>query len=258
MGWTMTAAGTRSALLNAGGTGLALAVVSDAMWVRTVSDAAHVGSLVGAQADVTRLRLGLEGSWAFSLPGEGGLTPKAEVGLRHDGGDAETGMGVEVGGGIDWRVPSLGLTLDLSGRTLLAHENEDFQDAGFSIGAMFDPNAESERGLSVTLRRDFGTASGGMQNLFSPEIPGTRMGAMGAMWMTDVAWGLPAFRDRFTGSPTTGFGFSDTSRDYSIGWRLAADAPTAPNLSLDLKATRRESEGMDPDHGVTLDFNFNR
>ena len=51
-------------------------------------------------ADASRLRLVLEGGRSFAL-GEGAvLTPALELGLRHDGGDAETGTGVEVGGRI--------------------------------------------------------------------------------------------------------------------------------------------------------------
>ena len=42
------------------------------------------------------MRLALEGSRAFALGG-GVLTQSLEVGLRHDGGDAETGTGVELG-----------------------------------------------------------------------------------------------------------------------------------------------------------------
>ena len=116
--WTMAAAGLRGDLLDppedaAGGP--ALALVSDAMWARTNSEKTR--DLAASESGVTRLRVGLEGSWRVALEEGGSLMPTLEAGLRHDGGDAETGFGGELGGGIAWVDPALGLSLDLSGRT---------------------------------------------------------------------------------------------------------------------------------------------
>ena len=74
--------------------------------------------------------------------GDGGaLTPSLEVGLRHDGGDAETGTGIEVGGGLSYTDPALGLTdpvlgltLDAKVRGLAAHEDADYAEWGASGG----------------------------------------------------------------------------------------------------------------------------
>ena len=52
----------------------------------------------------------LEGSREMDL-GAGSLTPSVEVGLRYDGGDAETGAGVELGGGV--RYAASGLTMEV-------------------------------------------------------------------------------------------------------------------------------------------------
>ncbi|MYI48907.1 MAG: autotransporter outer membrane beta-barrel domain-containing protein, partial [Rhodospirillaceae bacterium] len=89
--WTMAAAGLRGDViaLPMEGSGLALAVTSDAMWARTTSDKTR-DHLEASESDVTRLRLGLEGSYRVALEEGGSLTPKLEVGARHDGGDAET------------------------------------------------------------------------------------------------------------------------------------------------------------------------
>jgi len=59
--------------------------------VRTESDA--VSNPAASDTNVTRLRLVLDASRAFETAG-GTLTPLLEVGLRHDGGDAETGTGI--------------------------------------------------------------------------------------------------------------------------------------------------------------------
>ena len=74
-----------------------LAVKSDAMAVRTASEKTR--GMAASRAEVTRLRLGLEGSWQGLAVGNGGrLEPEIEIGVRHDGGDAETGFGLDAGG----------------------------------------------------------------------------------------------------------------------------------------------------------------
>ena len=59
----MAAAGLRGDVIAppAEGSGPALAVPSDALWALTSSDKTH--ELTASDSDVTRLRLGLEGSW---------------------------------------------------------------------------------------------------------------------------------------------------------------------------------------------------
>ncbi|MYG76673.1 MAG: hypothetical protein F4198_13950, partial [Acidobacteria bacterium] len=61
--WTMAALGLRGDLFGSGrsGRGISLEWVSDALWARTESD--FVQGLGASESDVTRLRLGLEGSW---------------------------------------------------------------------------------------------------------------------------------------------------------------------------------------------------
>ena len=167
--WSMAAAGLRGDLLEAPaeGSGPALALTSDALWTRTSSEKTR--DLAASESDATRLRLGLEGSYRMALEGGGHLTPKLEIGARHDGGDAETGFGVEIGGGIAWVDPGLGLSLDVSGRTLLAHGDDDLKDRGYAASLAFDPDPATQRGASLSLRQEFGgRAKGGLDALFQP------------------------------------------------------------------------------------------
>ena len=96
--------GLRGVLVRAGADGgLELAAKSDALVVRTTSDAASGagGHLAASEAVVTRLRLGLEGTWHGIKAGGGALVPVLELGLRHDGDDAETGFGHRCGTLLD-------------------------------------------------------------------------------------------------------------------------------------------------------------
>ena len=250
--WSMAAAGMRGDLLEAPGqgSGPALAVTSDALWARTSSD--RTRDLAASDSDVTRLRVGLEGSYRVALDGGGSLVPKLEVGARHDGGDAETGFGVELGGGLKWTDPGMGLILDLSGRTLLAHGNDDLKDRGFSAALAWDPAPATKRGASLSLRQDFGgKATGGLDALFQPAALEDRTGGGEATsrWALEAAYGLPVLGGRFTGSPHVGLGLATGTRDYTLGWRWTPEA-RAPGLAFGLTATRRESDTAAPEHAL--------
>ncbi len=255
--WSMAAAGMRGDLFEAPkeGSGPALAVTSDALWTRTSSEKTR--DLASSDSDATRLRLGLEGSWRVALDGGGSLVPKLEIGARHDGGDAETGFGVELGGGIVWTDPALGLTLDVSGRTLIAHGNDDLKDRGYAAALAFDPDPATGRGPSLSLRQEFGgQAQGGLDSLFQPATLEDRTGGSEATsrWTAEVAYGFPAFGGRFTGSPHAGLGLAAGARDYSLGWRLTPEAAGAPDLSFGLRATRSESGWAAPEHTVGFEI----
>ena len=117
---------------------------------------------------MTRLHLGLEGRWTHPLEGGGRFTPKLEAGMRHDGGDAETGFGVEFGGGLAWSARALGLNLDVSGRTLLAPGDDDFKDRGSRPRSPSTPTRGSERGPSFSLGQSLdGQATAGLDALFA-------------------------------------------------------------------------------------------
>ncbi len=261
--WSMASLGLRGDLLptqespgsesGAGGPGLAL--VSDALWAGTSSEKTR--GLAASDSDVTRLRLGLEGSWKAPLEGDASITPKLEMGMRHDGGDAETGFGVELGGGIAWMDPRLGLSLDLSGRALVAHDAGDLENRGFATSLAFDPDPASERGLSFALRQDWGgQAEGGLDALFQADPLSERTGSgstSGSRWSAEGAYGFPALSGRFISSPHMGIGLATGARDYSLGWRLTP-ARNAPDISFRLKATRRESDGAKPEHTVGFEI----
>ena len=263
--WHMVAAGLRGALLaptdDTGGPALALA--SDALWARTSSDKTR--GLAASDSDVTRLRLGLEGSYRMALAGGGSsgtgsgasLVPKVEIGARHDGGDAETGFGIELGGGIAWFDPTLGLSLDVSGRTLLVHENDDLEDRGISAQLAFDPDPATERGPSFALRQEFGgRAQGGLDALFATDSLEDRTGSGSkaiSRWTAEVAYGFPAFGSRFIGSPHVGVGLAIDARDWSLGWRLTPEAASAPDISLGVKAALRESATEAPERRVGVE-----
>ena len=254
--WSMAATGLRGDVITAGqGSNFSLAFTSDMLWSRTRSEKTH--ELAASSATVTRLRAGLEAGWQMPLEHGSWLTPRLEIGARHDGGDAETGLGVELGGGLAWTDPGRGLSLDLSARSLIVHDDDDIKDQGFAAAFNFDPQPDSARGLSLSLRQVAGgQPEGGLNALFTPEPLSARSGASGSSRSAEAAYGLPALSGRFTFTPLVGLSLAEEARDFRVGWRLTPEATAAPDLSIGLVATRRESAAARPVHGVGLGMTF--
>ena len=126
-----------------------LALKSDLMWVRTASSAtAGLAAVDGA--DASRVRLLLTGRHRHALATGAVLTPNFELGLRYDDGAAETGAGVELGGGLRYADPVRGLTVEARARALLAHEDGGYEEWGLSGSLQLDPGRLG-RGLSLRL-----------------------------------------------------------------------------------------------------------
>ena len=264
----MAAAGVRGVLAEAPAEGgLELAAKADALLLRISSDAARDdagGRLAASDADVTRLRLGLEGTWrGIETEGGGMLTPTLEVGLRHDGGDAETGLGLEAGAGIAWSDPASGITAELKARGLLAHEADGFRERGLSGSLAWDPRPGSDRGPSLTLTQTLGaSASDGVDTLFRNGAPtglaaNDSAGLDARRFEAKLGYGFGAFGDRFTMTPELGLGLSNDSREYGLGWRLNPSRGDRSSFELRLDATRREAVNDDarPEHGLQLRLN---
>ena len=183
------------------------------MAVRTRSAAVSGpdGNLAGATAEVTRLRLGLEGSRPFRFAGGAALTPSLEVGVRQDGGDAETGFGVDAGGGLAWSDPARGLSVDLRARGLVSHDSAGFREAGLSGALSWEGRPGSTRGPSLTLSQSVGaSAAGGMDGLLEG-------GALAGLAAND-----PANDNGAEDGPLAGHRFEAT-----LGYGLPAPSATA-------------------------------
>ena len=270
MDLAMGAVGVRGVAVEAPAQGgLELSITSDAMAVRTSSGAvrgeagAGGGNLAAASADVTRLRLGIEGTWR-GLGSEGGATlvPTLEVGVRHDGGDAETGFGLDVGGGISWSHPASGLSGELRARGLVTHEAGGLRDRGIAGSLGFDPRPDSERGFALTLSQTMGAqASGGVDALLGRgTLEGLAAnddgnGLANRRLELKMGYGFGVFGGRFTATPEAGLGLSNGQREVRLGWRLGLEGSGPVSMELGLEATRREAandDGAEPVHALML------
>ena len=203
------------------------------------------------------MRFLLEGSHGIVLAGGQSLRPSLEVGLRHDGGDAETGTGIELGAGVRYAAPALGLTVEGKARGLLAHEDTDYREWGASGSVRIDPGAAG-RGLSLTLAPAWGADSGGAERLWSARDarglaandtfePAGRLAA-------EAGYGLGAFGGRGLMTPFAGLSLSDAgSRTWRSGvrWTLGTD------VSFAAESTRREpANDLAPEHDIQFRATF--
>ena len=261
----LAAVGGRGALVEADEAGgIDLALRADAFYVETEAEA--VSNEGATTAAASRVRLALEGGRAFDM-GEGAtLRPSLELGVRHDGGDAETGTGVEIGGGVSYADPGSGLSVEAKARMLVAHADSDYREWGATASVRLAPG-ERGRGLSFSLSPTLGVAASGVDGLWGArDAGGLAPGGSGAFEAArglnaELGYGLPLFGDRVTGTPNLGLGFSDTSRDYRIGWRLTSAVSGDPGFEVNIDAMRREpvndngagaGTGSEPEHGVML------
>ena len=215
--------------------------------------------IAGLKVRTHRLRVAAEGARAFVLAGGASFTPSVELGMRLDRGDGETGAGMELGGGLDYAHPALGLSADVAGRVLLAHEGatEDW-----SVGGSVRLEPASGRGLSLRLAPSYGETGSGLSRLWEHGVAGSGAGATGtaatgtgtsngaspaARLDTEMGYGLAAFAGVLT--PYGGLALSEGG---ARGYRLGARFLLGPAFELGLEGERRESRTESAGHGLML------
>ena len=209
--------------------------------------------LSALEADVWQTRVLLEGRSGQNLGGLSGLSGDIALATRLDGGDAETGMGMEIGGGVAYDRQDLGVAVEASGRMLLSHEAEDLEDAGASLSLRVDPG-EFGRGLYLAFAPSWGNASSGVRAMWQDRQSAT--GVRDGRGLFDPQMRLTSELGYAEPMPTgrgilTSYGaFSSdggVTRQYRVGRRLELDI-----LSMSLEAERHESAGAKPEHNVWL------
>ena len=247
LSWSMVAAGAegpRAALHALGGAKVSWR--ADATWTRTASGAADgpAGRLAAASAETVRLRLALRAAWQRTLASGATLSPGLEIGLRHDGGDAETGFGIEVGGGARYADPARGLSVSLDARALALHEDRNLDDRGLALAVEWDPHPETRLGPSVIATRGWGgAATGGVSSLLDPAtLPGLSDDGGAVRTGLEAAWGTALRRGAVRSAYGRVSGVAG-AEEVRLGWRVAPD-----NGRTDRRSHARDL-WIETDHG---------
>ena len=253
---SMLAGGVRGDLVDSGAGGFGLAFKADALWVGTGSEAVDgpAGRLAGTEAVVTRVRTALEASRGYVFGHGIALRPSFEVGLRRDGGDAETGVGADIAASLIASDPLTGLSVDVRVRTLLVHQDEGFRERGVSVSFSYDPTPQTPLGFTARVAPSWGgQAMSGADALWGRDtMEGLGAGGPGSGDRIDAELGyaLPV-GSRLVGTPRFGVTTSEYGRGYRLGYSLAVVQGGAMSFQFGLDAQRRESLGRgDADHSL--------
>lgn len=242
---TMAAFGGRGVLAVRGSDrgGFELAIRSDALLTNTVSD--ETEGLMGGSGATSRVRVLLEGTGSVPLSTGAVLTPRLEAGLRYDGGDAETGAGLEIGGGLGFAAGRINVQVDA--RTLVAHEDTEYEEWGFSGSIEYRPRSDG-RGFNASVGSAWGATGSGVNALWSrPTASGLARGgapmAMAQRFTAQFGYGLDGRKGRSVWEPYLGAESGEGSHALRMGLRLTS----GPNAELGLELGRRLTMGGEPE-----------
>ena len=201
-----------------------------------------------APVDMQRLRMGAEVSYQHTLSSGASLIPWGEVGLRHDGGDGESGAGLELGGGLRHRNPEAGLTVEGHGRWLLIHRGT-LREWGVGGLVRFAPKAGG-RGPSVSLMPTWGDSASGVQQLWERGATDPHLhSAPGARLDAEFGYGFGALQDRSVLTPYGGLSLvGEAARGYRLGGRLVV----GQSATVSLEAERRQHLAAARTHALLL------
>ena len=206
-------------------------------WALAQLDVARAGTAFeAATMNMRRLRLGTEVSRERVFTSGVSLTPWGELGLRHDGGDGETGAGFELGGGLRYLDREAGLTVEGHGRWLTVHKGT-LREWGFGARVRFAPGAAG-RGPSVSLMPSWGETASGVQRLWERGATDPLLyDASGAHLEAQFGYGFTPFGGEGVLTPYGGVSFvREAARGYRLGGRLAVGRLA----TVSLEAERRE------------------
>ncbi len=160
-------------------------------------------------AEVYRVRAGVEANARMS----DGVRPYVEVNVRQDGGSAETGTGLELGGGVRVSYPGWRLKGEVRTQGLVMHTADGFTEWGMS--GMVQVGGGSE-GLMVAVRPSWGPRHGGV--LHQQHLETTRTRANLHRTELELAYGIPF--NAGVMRPVMGMTQLATGRMYRVGAEL--------------------------------------
>ncbi len=243
-------AGGRAAIASSGGPGgageLSLALKGEVWRARSELEGLP-GSEGGLGVDVNRFRVALAGAHAAVQPSDIRQTTSLEVGLRRDGGDGGSAAGLEIRGGLRREDSSRGLTAEIMGRTLLAHE-----DAGAAWGASATLDyAPPTDGLTLRVAPSVGHLGQAVAPLWERRLQGApNTGAVRtARFETEIGYGMSAPSGSGSLTPYAGLSLArEGARRYGLGLRFEP----GETVTLTLESFRREPGVRDSESGFVL------
>ena len=227
------------------GSGVDFDIKGDLSTAELTTDA--VGSLPEVKSKAHRARVAVEAEVTKPSDSGGHVMRSVALGLRYDGGDGDTGSGLELDGGLDWS----GRSVSVSGAAnLLLFHTGDLKEWGLGGLIRYAPSHAKGRNLTFRAQPSYGRGESGSGQLWDQQVKDLDEdgGEPEARLVMDAGWGLAALSGRGLVTPYSGLELSEAgSRVYRLGSRVAIDSV----FNIDLAAHRTE-DGDSPEHGIGL------
>ena len=207
------------------------------------------GRIAEQTVSANRLRLALKGSHAYEAGMDGQVTPEIEVALRQDGGDGQTGAGVEVGGGL--RYEGGGFTLEAMARSLVSDGDDEVEYKEWGAHLLLQRSAgTSGRGLSLRVMPTYGTQANSLTLWERSVAEIADRGAVNAQGQlrAEVGYGLAAPGGRGVYTVYSGMTQAPERIQLRLGTRLEVDS----SMSVSLESTRWQRIAGAAEHGLLL------
>ena len=243
--------GRRRVATTAGG--LEVDLRGEASWARLRTGDGEE-TIDGLQAGVRRVRTGVEVTLPLGAPGGVQVAPFGALSTRHDGGAGQTGVGLEVAGGV--RASGGRIRIEAQGRMLALHTAADYEERGVSVTASVG-GGQYEPGLTASLRPRWGAPGYGAESLwqdrFQPYAEGAGRDDRGVDARLGYGVGVPGGRLL---TPFGGYGQMGSGRRVQVGANLGMAGLFGGDLDspvqVEFIAERYGRPGGAADHRVTL------
>ena len=235
------------------GAGLTVDLRGEASWARLRTGGGEE-TVDGLEAGVRRVRTGVEVTLALGDPSGLQLAPFGAVSTRHDGGDGQTGVGLEVAGGV--RLTGGRVRVEAQGRMLALHTATDYQERGVSVTASVGAG-QYEPGLTASIRPRWGAQGYGAEALWQDQFQSYTYGAERDDAAVDgrVGYGLQVPGGLLL-TPFGGYGQMGTWRRTQVGATLGRLGLFGGGLDSPLQVEFLSERSVRPqgvvDHRFTL------
>ncbi len=235
--------------------GIDFALKSDAFAVQLKSDRKlRLAEVTGV---ARRARVALEMSSERLLSEDAVLRPSIEFGGRWDDGDADTGVGAEIGGGLEYRAS--GFSVAARGRYSFAHRQSGFEDWGGSLSlTVGEAGMQGHgQGLWLSFTPEWGNPTSGVQQTWNgisvagveDAVSSTDTAAAGRLNL-ELGYGMRTRGRGWQVTPYGGLSATDEDTRYRLGGHIRANE----SMDLSLEGERRETADGDTEHGIFLSW----
>ena len=252
-GGTKTSSDINSRSLSIGGSGRVLKIEATEVYLKgevssteleIEGNATSTTPILAQDIDTTRVRLALEASQKRITAGGGLYEPSLEIGARYDGGDGENGVGLEVGGGVQYSNPVTRVTVEGRVRGLLGHSGE-YEEWGISGSIRLQPGSDGQ-GLSFNITPGYGESQSGIQALFDATNKADTTADPHPYMDTRICYGISLPRWNAIVTP-----YSELTIGTTDSYRLGINWKSGTRYTLTLSGERQERTTT-PTHAVLL------